>query len=174
MIKIIYDQSVKNLGKKIGSNKKAVPAAGTTSALNGYLGTSLLKLVLKVSRKKLDEKSIKKIENKLKKAENNFLALMEEDIKAYKINSQLQFKDKKNLKKLIEVPLKILKNSEDILNLQEKFNNNIKSTVIADYETAIENLKTAKKGAKIIIECNLQLFDENSNYINKIIKEINS
>lgn len=173
MIKIIYNESVKNLGKKIASDKKAVPAAGTTSALNGYLGTSLLKLVLRVSRKKFDKKSIKKIEKKLKKIENDFLDLMEEDIKAYESNKKLNFKNKEKLKELIDVPLKIYENSLVLLDLETFFKNNIKATVKADYKTALENLKIAKEGAKIIIESNFQFFNEDSMYIKKVKKIIN-
>ncbi|MGM0438225.1 MAG: cyclodeaminase/cyclohydrolase family protein [Bacillota bacterium] len=172
MIKIIYNKTVKKLGEKIAQKKDAVPAGGTTSALNGYLGVSLLELVFNVSKNNFNENNIEEIEKTLKKAKNDFLNLMDKDIEVYKTNSKTHFKVKENLKKLIETPLQIVITSSEIITLTAKFENNVKKTVIADYDIALENLKTAKKGAKIIIQSNYQFFDENSKFIKNIKRKL--
>ena len=172
MIKIIYQKSVKDLGEKIANKKDAVPAGGTTSALNGYLAVSLLKLVFEVSIKNFSKEEIKRIKKTLTNSEKDFLKLMEEDITAFKMNSKSNFKDNNKLKKLIEVPLEIVKIASEILKLTELFKNNIKSSVKADYDIVLENLKTAKKGAITIIESNYQFFADYSQVVKKAKEKI--
>lgn len=65
MIIIIYNKSIKNLGNKIAQKKDAVPAGGTTSAINGYLAVSLLELVFNVSKNNFNENNIEEIETPL-------------------------------------------------------------------------------------------------------------
>jgi len=174
VIKIIYNNSVKNLGDKISQKKDAVPAGGTTSALNGYLGVSLLKLVLEVSKKNFNQKDREYIENILVEAENKFLNLMEKDIKVFKENNKNKFANKKDLKKLIEVPLEIYTTSTEMLDLKNKFKNKIKKTVKADYEVALENINTAKKCAETIIKSNYSFFDKNSEFIKEIKNKLDN
>lgn len=134
----------------------------------------MLKLVLEVSENNFNQKDKKYIQDILNEAENKFLNLMEKDIKVYKENSKNEFANKENLKKLIEVPLEIYITSTEIINLKNKFKNKVKNTVKADYEIALDNLRTAKRGAKTIIESNYNFFDDHSQYIKNIRSKLES
>ena len=174
MIKIIYNKSIKDIGKEIAKKKEAVPAGGTTSALNGYIGVSLLKLVIEVSKNNFNKKDIEYIENILVEAENKFLNLMEKDIEVYKKNNKTQFENKEKLKDLIEIPLEIFITATELLNLKNKLNGKIKKTVKADYEVALENINTAKKCAETIITFNYSFFDKNSEFIKEIKNKLDN
>jgi len=174
VIKIIYNKSIKDIGKEIAQKKEAVPAGGTTSALNGYIGVSLLKLVIEVSKNNFNKKDIEYIENILVEAENKFLNLMEKDIEVYKKNNKTQFENKEKLKDLIEIPLEIFITATELLNLKNKLNGKIKKTVKADYEVALENINTAKKCAETIIKSNYSFFDKNSEFIKEIKNKLDN
>ena len=174
MIKIIYNKSIKDIGKEIAKKKEAVPAGGTTSALNGYIGVSLLKLVIEVSKNNFNKKDIEYIENILVEAENKFLNLMEKDIEVYKKNNKTQFENKEKLKDLIEIPLEIFITATELLNLKNKLKGKIKKTVKADYEVALENINTSKKCAETIIKSNYNFFDKNSEFIKEIKNKLDN
>ena len=172
MVKIIYNKTIKELGNQISSYNETVPAGGTTAALNGYLAVSLFKLVFKASKNNLSKNDLEKIQINLNESEVQFLSLMNKDIEAYKLNNQLNFHNKKKLKKLIEIPLDIAETAFKIFQLTKKFENKIKNTVLADYKVALENIKSSKKGAVAIIKSNYQFFEKNSSFIKEIEKKL--
>ncbi|MFW6266690.1 MAG: cyclodeaminase/cyclohydrolase family protein [Halanaerobiales bacterium] len=173
MINIIYNKSLKELGKLTSSDNSPVPAAGTSAAVNGFLGVSLLKLVFKVSKINLDREELKKINEKLKKAEKEFLNLMEKDIEAFQKNKDNNFQKGDKLKLIIKTPLAIAQTAEDIIILGNNYKDKVKNNVSADYKTAMANLQTAQSCALIIVKSNYKFFLEKSPFLEKIKAKVN-
>ncbi len=176
---MISEKSVQELCSIIGDEKHPVPAGGTTIALNGLLGTALLKLVIEVTTKKNTQKIKCIIDNyhilkNILEAENIFTSAMDEDIEAFLENQKDHFKNKDNLQKIIDVPLKIGMTADKILNLANYLEDDIKKTVAADYDIARFNLLSSIKGSVSIIESNYQFFSPESKYIQDVKKEVAS
>ncbi|MEJ6950695.1 cyclodeaminase/cyclohydrolase family protein [Natronospora cellulosivora (SeqCode)] len=160
--------------KRLASHNPPVPAGGSTIAINGLLGLSLLKLTYAVSKKTWEQELINQlntefaIEDSFLKAENIFIKAMDEDAIAFKKSIE----SKEILKDIIEIPLRIAGSSKNLHQQASKIEPHIKNTVLADHQIAKENLISSIKGGINIIESNYNFFDKNSAYIRETKNKI--
>ncbi len=174
---MLKENSIQELNQKISSQMTPVPAGGTTIALNGALGVSLVKLAFSVSQNEWSDDLKVQFQGlliQLEKAEKKFLQLMDEDVQAYDLNSKNNFRVKKDLKKLVDVPAQVIENARKVLAYARSIDPYLKEVVKADYEVAVYNLLTCIKGGKSIIESNLQNLTFEPQYIKEIKSRINS
>ncbi|MDD5731203.1 MAG: cyclodeaminase/cyclohydrolase family protein [Candidatus Omnitrophica bacterium] len=146
--------------------RKPVPGGGAAAALAAAMGASLISMVVNftLGRPKY-EKYQKELQLILSKSENLrklFLALVDLDIAAYQ---------SKNIKKAMEIPLKVCRLSLEALSLCPDLAKKGNSNLISDAAVAAVLLEAAFTGAYFNVEINLQnLFEDGST--RKIRKEL--
>lgn len=172
---MIYSKTIKEFAELVSSTDTPVPAGGTTIALNGLLGVELLKLTCQVSLKRIDgekKNALQNSLNRLKKAEELFYKAMEDDILAFNDNLKNNFSNKKELKKIVTVPLSTALEAKELLDLTEDIEKYIKKVVKADFNIANYNLRTCIKGAISIIKSNYKFFSSEDKFIAEVKKQI--
>lgn len=178
------EEYIKELGMK-----KPIPGGGGVSAINACLSAALAKMVINFSLGKkeflnLDEEFIKKLEL-LEEKEKVFFELANKDAevfeplsKAYsiKVNTEEEKINKQNLldKLLYEcasVPIEIIENTVELLDILEFLLDNSNKLLISDIGVSILNLKSAIMSAQLNILVNLR-FIKNEDLILKLRQRV--
>lgn len=151
--------------------RQPAPGGGSASALSGALGAALLEMACNftVGNKKYKdvEETINKHLNSLKKIREEFMALIDEDVKAYSnIYSAFKTKDEKNIDNALKdgyyISLKICELSKSgivsTLDLAEKSNINL----ITDVGCGLELLRASFNSGVFNARINLKLIKDSS------------
>ncbi len=146
--------------KKVNSHKP-IPSAGSSLAVTGSLGASLLGLAAKVTLRKKMDCAVEKL-TKLSEASENYskklLNLGKEDILVYK---KVIAKEKGAKEKAVEVPLEIAAIALECLNLDETIIEECHKPMKGDAWLGIELLTTCAKSAVYIALINLDFLQPN-------------
>lgn len=150
--------------------KKPAPGGGSASGLSGALGAALFLMVINFTlgkeKFKVYEAELKALLEKIEKAKEEFLLLLERDIQAYLEFSRTRKKDfsspeekektlEELLKKAAQVPLRIERLSFSLLEEGERLIPITNPLLVSDIGVGASFLFSALEGANLNVEVNL-------------------
>jgi formiminotetrahydrofolate cyclodeaminase len=150
------------------------PGGGSTSALVGGLSTALAKMVCNTTLRKKEDKEISEYLEELDQARIEFEKLITADIEAYQkvikaYKSQDQELIEVAMKRATDVPLMIMEETIEVLEIMEKLMKLINHTSLGELGTAVFLADSVLNSMALIVEINSELIIDEK-YKNKIIQ----
>jgi len=174
---LLINHTIKDFAEELGSSSPA-PGGGSTAALNGALGASLLKMValLTSGRAKYAEHQafIDELLNKVEDIQSDFLSVIDEDTEAFNGVSAVFSMPKdtddekaarKNamqnaLKACTKTPYKMMELCEKTAVLLESAVDKTNTNTASDLGVAALNIRAAAQGAWLNVLINLDSIDD--------------
>jgi len=170
----ISQQSFEKICKAIAS-KKPAPGGGAASAISGALAASLVAKVAIFTRDKKDYRQVKKRVKKIHQDAQKLLLLFQDlatqDQLAFK-EFNLKKKDKKEIEKVIRIPLAVAQNARKVLEMASFLSQKGSFEMVADARCALELGTACFYAALETIRVNLPLLEKGSSLEIEIREEI--
>ncbi|MCL2861613.1 MAG: cyclodeaminase/cyclohydrolase family protein [Firmicutes bacterium] len=185
---MLIEKTVKDFVNEVASNSPA-PGGGSVAALSSSLGASLISMLanLTIGKEGYEEvqDEMKKIADLAKKSANKFLAVIDEDTKAFDAYMQaIRMPKDTDEQKVVRieamhtaakgatnVPLQLARDAFTLIDVAEYATKKGNKNAESDGKVAVQMLKSGILGAIYNVQINLGMIKD-ANYISKVEEEI--